>query len=266
MNNKNDANKLNDMFYKIYINLLIDKDQHKFINKLHELIENSDIIDFQKIKNINCLLIHTDNNIMFAHKIISLHYVKSIILLKLKNYINSQTFRANKQDLSKTPVESTIFLLEKNKMILNAFKTINIPYNDEKMDSWYEETKIEAINRLKQLSKYFNKIYKLYEIDIFLKKNIEDTKPLIVIDFYNNTIKIIGHKINDYIATCNDYIKLDTLHNTIKIDYYMKSFNKKIETTDKFVFSSEDDDENDDKIKLKLKNIVDSDEFYNIDK
>jgi len=205
----NNISDITKDFYKIYYDLIILKDESIFINDLLNMSNNYKIIDFIKILDVKKLIFHLkDLNLLLCHKILLLLYIKSDLNNKLFYFSDSQ-----KSD-------NIIYIVEniKNKLdYLNAFtSSINIPddietdTNNKHLIYWYEECKLEIINRIELLYNYFNKVFfKKFNIKMILKSTLYNDDFDNIMTYHNYIIEKIKNILNKHLKLCDAYIEIE---------------------------------------------------------
>ena len=237
-------------FYVIYYNILHTKDENAYIKNLGKLInESSDnLIEFSKINNIKKLIFHLEeNNLLIAHKISLLNYVKIDIFIKLLKLKSDSQINAI--------LESNVKLFEKiiliqdnlcNKLnYINAFNEFSSNINDNSFlnDSdnivtnnsnkhlviWCTDTKQELINRLILLTEnYENSFLSTINIKFITYNDVKNMSFNLLVKYYNKTVKSIKTYLKKYIKLCNAYVEIEktyiltliTLKTTISLDNF----------------------------------------------
>ena len=221
-NNEDNNTIITKEFYIIYHNLLNNRNEKEYIENINKLIEKYNVVLFKayftNIKYIKILIFNLKNeNLDFAYKMTLVQYVKTDLFNKLIEY---KFIKLNKKDINdNNALEIIVYIskiLKNTLTFINAFSSM--PLSSESIDqhikdndnAWYEETRIEIINRLIQLTNYFGiNMYKITNIKRIEQKNALDMKYNELAKYYNDIVKKINKYIKKYLCICDAYVELE---------------------------------------------------------
>jgi len=240
-------------FYLIYHTLLTNKNESEFVLGLNKIMYEHNISLFVNVKNVKALIFNLSNeNLLFSYKMCMLMYIKSDLYCKIDYFLNTgiRHFSDKKFCVSALPIptseetekqnnidalEKIIISLKKLKehmVFINAFNVfpskLKCSDNDGlgkleeckiiNKEPWYNETKIEMINRLQQIVKYFgSRIYKIFGIKKKSNQKIMELSYKKMCNYYNRTITKIKKGIKKYVQLCEVYLEIEKAYVTSMI-------------------------------------------------
>lgn len=223
-------------FISAYNKLLLDKNEDDYVNKISGLSATPfvimNILKIKKIKMLICNLL--ENNLKYSYKITLFLYVKSDLFnkiiessrinKKIKSIINEKCTINNTENSLEITISISKILrecvayMDSFKILPLSIKNNDNPtencsekYNNTKFDDlWYNETKIEIVNRLKQMAQFFG----IYVLSVFgiKRKRYEiilnmDYKTLA--KYYNKCVLKIKKYLTEHLCYCEAYIEIE---------------------------------------------------------
>ena len=268
-------------FYIIYHNLLEDKNEKQFVLMLTDLSSSMKKSDFNEIKNVKTLIFNLKKEkLFFSYKMSLLMYIKFELCERINEIFENDCqiynleFVVEKiQELKRSevyiesfkvlplyvkPLNEINIRIDKNEDDSGAFVTPasdddNLNNNNKKnynpCSVWYEETRIEIINRFHLLRNYFGiDRLKKYKIKSITYEEIYGMQYKKLAKYHNKIITKIKREIKKCVQMLNAYLEVEKHYVTSMLtsssDLELDSFSLIIEDQDDQ--DDQDGDENKD--------------------
>lgn len=208
------------IFTDAYNKVLLDKKQKEYVQVISNLINNSNLQYFSLVPNIKVYLQKLLNKkMLYAYKITLMIYLKSEMLNKIVEQTPVSRICMKDPYIYVSQISTKVkHYLE----FIDAFKYVpmsiasmkeqlsennNVDLKYEKI--WYDETRIEIINRLAQVSYFFsqNKII-IKNIKKISSTNADQMTYNELAYYYNQTIEKIKNSLDQCSRLCNLFMDI----------------------------------------------------------